>query len=137
MNVSAVSNAHAQLAAAQNAQAAQRAVAAEAAQSQAVAPTDSVERLTGLGVRVIKGHAKFIDRRTVGVGDIEIRARRFVVATGSAPAPSASRWRRPFAGSAATSPCSTRPRRWRRTSPNVRPSCWRSSSVRALSFAPA
>ncbi|MCU1616976.1 MAG: hypothetical protein JWO98_4516 [Frankiales bacterium] len=41
MNVSAVSNAHAQLAAAQNAQTAQRAVAAKAAQSQAVAPTDS------------------------------------------------------------------------------------------------
>ena len=52
----------------------------------AIAPTDSVERLTGLGVRVIKGHAKFIDRRTVSVGDIEVRARRFVVATGSSPA---------------------------------------------------
>lgn len=52
----------------------------------AIAPTDSVERLTGLGVRVIKGHAKFLDRRTVGVGDIQVRARRFVVATGSSPA---------------------------------------------------
>jgi pyruvate/2-oxoglutarate dehydrogenase complex dihydrolipoamide dehydrogenase (E3) component len=51
-----------------------------------IAPTDSVERLTGLGVRVIKGHAKFLDRRTVGVGELEIRARRFVVATGSSPA---------------------------------------------------
>jgi pyruvate/2-oxoglutarate dehydrogenase complex dihydrolipoamide dehydrogenase (E3) component len=35
---------------------------------------------------VIKGHAKFKDRKTVVVGDIEIRARRFVVATGSTPA---------------------------------------------------
>jgi len=53
----------------------------------AVAPADSAERFTGLGVRVIKGHAKFKDRRTVTVGeDYEIRARRFVVATGSTPA---------------------------------------------------
>ncbi|HEY1309484.1 MAG TPA: FAD-dependent oxidoreductase, partial [Pseudolabrys sp.] len=52
----------------------------------AIAPTDSIERFAGLGVRVIKGHAKFKDRRTVVVGDVEIRARRFVIATGSAPA---------------------------------------------------
>ncbi len=52
----------------------------------AIAPNASAERLTGFGVRVIKGHAAFKDRRTVMVGDIEIRARRFVIATGSAPA---------------------------------------------------
>ena len=52
----------------------------------AIAPTDSAERFAGLGVRVIKGHAKFKDRKTVVVGDIEIRARRFVIATGSKPA---------------------------------------------------
>jgi pyruvate/2-oxoglutarate dehydrogenase complex dihydrolipoamide dehydrogenase (E3) component len=52
----------------------------------AIAPVDSAERFTGLGVRVIKGHATFKDRRTVTVGDIEIRARRFVIATGSTPA---------------------------------------------------
>jgi pyruvate/2-oxoglutarate dehydrogenase complex dihydrolipoamide dehydrogenase (E3) component len=53
----------------------------------AIAPTDSSERFTGLGVRVIKGEAKFKNRRTVTVGDnFEIRARRFVVATGSRPA---------------------------------------------------
>ena len=53
----------------------------------AIAPTDSAERFSGLGVRVIKGHAKFKDHRTVIVGDdYEIRARRFVIATGSAPA---------------------------------------------------
>jgi len=53
----------------------------------AIAPTDSTERFAGLGVRVIKGHAKFKDRRTVVVGDdYEIRARRFVIASGSAPA---------------------------------------------------
>lgn len=52
----------------------------------AIAPTDSVERFAGLGVRVIKGHAKFKDRRTIVVGDVEIRARRVVIATGSTPA---------------------------------------------------
>jgi len=53
----------------------------------AIAPTDSAERLAGLGVRVIKGHAKFKDRKTVVVrDDYEIRARRFVIATGSTPA---------------------------------------------------
>jgi pyruvate/2-oxoglutarate dehydrogenase complex dihydrolipoamide dehydrogenase (E3) component len=53
----------------------------------AIAPTDSSERFAGLGVRVIKGHAKFKDRRTVVVGDdYEIRARRFVIAAGSTPA---------------------------------------------------
>ena len=53
----------------------------------AIAPTDSVERFAGLGVRVIQGHATFKDRRTVVVGDqYEIRARRFVIATGSTPA---------------------------------------------------
>jgi pyruvate/2-oxoglutarate dehydrogenase complex dihydrolipoamide dehydrogenase (E3) component len=54
----------------------------------AIAPNDSAERFTGLGVRVIKGKARFTDPRTVAVDEapIEIKARRFVVATGSAPA---------------------------------------------------
>lgn len=49
----------------------------------AIAPVDSVERFTGLGVRVIKAEAKFKDARTVVAGDVEIRARRFVIAAGS------------------------------------------------------
>ena len=49
----------------------------------AIAPVDSVERFVGLGVRVIKGEARFTDPRTVAVGDYEIKARRFVIATGS------------------------------------------------------
>jgi len=50
----------------------------------AIAPNDSVVRFTGLGVTVIKGRAKFKDRRRVLVGDnYEVRARRFVIATGS------------------------------------------------------
>jgi pyruvate/2-oxoglutarate dehydrogenase complex dihydrolipoamide dehydrogenase (E3) component len=49
----------------------------------AIAPNDSKERFTGLGVRVIAGTARFRDAATVTVGDIAIKARRFVVATGS------------------------------------------------------
>ena len=57
----------------------------------AIAPNDSKERFTGLGVRVIEGEARFRDTPTVVVGpggDIkfEIKARRFVIATGSLPA---------------------------------------------------
>jgi pyruvate/2-oxoglutarate dehydrogenase complex dihydrolipoamide dehydrogenase (E3) component len=52
----------------------------------AIAPNDSAERFTGLGVRVIQGAATFKDRRTIVVGDIEVRARRFVIATGSTAA---------------------------------------------------
>lgn len=50
-----------------------------------IAPTDSAERLTGLGARVIAGTGRFVSRDTVAVGDTLIKARRFVVATGSAP----------------------------------------------------
>jgi pyruvate/2-oxoglutarate dehydrogenase complex dihydrolipoamide dehydrogenase (E3) component len=53
----------------------------------AIAPNDSTERFTGLGVRVIAGTAQFKDAATVAVGDaFEIKARRFVIATGSSPA---------------------------------------------------
>lgn len=51
----------------------------------AIAPNDSVERFTGLGVKVIQAHGRFTDRRTLEAGDYQIRARRFVIATGSAP----------------------------------------------------
>jgi len=52
----------------------------------AIAPADSRERFTGLGVHVIEGTARFKDATTVAVGDFEIKARRFVIATGSTPA---------------------------------------------------
>ncbi|VAW19511.1 Mercuric ion reductase, partial [hydrothermal vent metagenome] len=51
-----------------------------------IAPHDSVERFEGLGAKVIQGHAKFIDKRTVQVADYQIKARRFVIATGSSAA---------------------------------------------------
>lgn len=52
----------------------------------AIAPNDSVERFTGMGVRVIQAEARFVDRKTVEAGGHAIRARRFVIATGSSPA---------------------------------------------------
>jgi pyruvate/2-oxoglutarate dehydrogenase complex dihydrolipoamide dehydrogenase (E3) component len=53
----------------------------------ALAPQDSAERFTALGVEVVKAEAKFVDRRTLRAGDRMIRARRFIIATGSRPAP--------------------------------------------------
>jgi pyruvate/2-oxoglutarate dehydrogenase complex dihydrolipoamide dehydrogenase (E3) component len=52
----------------------------------AVAPSETRQRLAGLGVRIIDGSARFLDARTVAAGDFTIAARRFVIATGSAPA---------------------------------------------------
>jgi pyruvate/2-oxoglutarate dehydrogenase complex dihydrolipoamide dehydrogenase (E3) component len=52
----------------------------------AIAPNDSVERYTGMGVRVIQAEGRFTDRSTVVAGDMTIQARRFIIATGSAPA---------------------------------------------------
>ena len=52
---------------------------------EAIAPNDSVGRFTALGVHVIKAEARFKDERTMIARDVEIRARRFVVATGSSP----------------------------------------------------
>lgn len=49
----------------------------------AIAPNDSIERFTGLGVRVIQGSARFSGPREIEVSDIRVQARRFVVATGS------------------------------------------------------
>ena len=50
-----------------------------------IAPHDSVERFEGLGVKVIQAAGRFADRSTLVAGDYRIRARRFVVATGSSP----------------------------------------------------
>ena len=49
----------------------------------AIAPMDSVERFEGMGVRVIKAPARFTGPDCVRAGDVDVRARRFVVATGS------------------------------------------------------
>src|SRR5437588_835889 len=53
----------------------------------AIAPNDSKERFTSLGIHVIEGAARFKDAATAVVGDkFEITPRRFVIATGSSPA---------------------------------------------------
>jgi pyruvate/2-oxoglutarate dehydrogenase complex dihydrolipoamide dehydrogenase (E3) component len=51
-----------------------------------LAPHDSIERFEALGVKVLRAEAKFADPRTVRAGATKIRARRFVIATGSSPA---------------------------------------------------
>ncbi|KAA5606678.1 dihydrolipoamide dehydrogenase [Roseospira marina] len=51
-----------------------------------IAPMDSVARFEGLGVTVLRDHARFVDARTVETGTGQcIRARRVVIATGSRP----------------------------------------------------
>ncbi|MDP2619617.1 MAG: FAD-dependent oxidoreductase, partial [Hyphomicrobiales bacterium] len=50
-----------------------------------IEPNDSVERFTGLGVRVIEAEARFKDKRSVIAGSYDVRARRIVIATGSRP----------------------------------------------------
>lgn len=50
-----------------------------------IAPHDSQERFEGLGVKVIRAQARFVDARTVEAGGVRVRARRFVIATGSRP----------------------------------------------------
>lgn len=50
---------------------------------EAVAPQDSPERFRGLGVHVIEGAARFKDAATVVVGATIVRARHFIIATGS------------------------------------------------------
>lgn len=52
----------------------------------AIEPNDSVERFEGLGVTVLRAAARFAGPDKVVAGDAEIRARRFVVATGSSAA---------------------------------------------------
>jgi len=52
---------------------------------EAIAPHDSQERFEGLGVKVIRAEARFVARNRVEAGGETIEARRFVIATGSAP----------------------------------------------------
>lgn len=50
-----------------------------------IAPVDSQERFEGFGVQVIRAYARFTSPREVEAGGKIIRARRFVIATGSHP----------------------------------------------------
>src|SRR5258708_11145466 len=49
----------------------------------AIAPHDSVARFEQFGVTVLRESARFVDARTVAVGSGTVRARWFVIATGS------------------------------------------------------
>ena len=51
----------------------------------AIAPLDSQERFEGLGVTVLREHAAFTGPREVTAGGHTIKAKHFVIATGSTP----------------------------------------------------
>ncbi|UWP92428.1 FAD-dependent oxidoreductase [Aliiroseovarius crassostreae] len=51
----------------------------------AIEPHDSVERFSGLGVQVVSEYGTFISRSEVQAGETIIKARRFVISTGSSP----------------------------------------------------
>ncbi|MEM7121157.1 MAG: mercuric reductase [Pseudomonadota bacterium] len=48
-----------------------------------IAPNDSVERYEGFGVHVVTDHARFVGQDEIEAGGERLRARRFVIATGS------------------------------------------------------
>ncbi|MCH8918386.1 MAG: FAD-dependent oxidoreductase [Proteobacteria bacterium] len=50
-----------------------------------IAPHDSVQRFEGLGVTVLREAGRFTGRLELAAGDTMVRARRFVIATGSSP----------------------------------------------------
>lgn len=52
----------------------------------AIEPNDSVDRFEKLGVKVIKAAAKFVSAGEVEAGEHRIKAKYFVIATGSSPA---------------------------------------------------
>lgn len=51
-----------------------------------IAHHDSVERLEGLGIEVIRGEGRFVDERTVEVDGRRLRFRKGLIATGARPA---------------------------------------------------
>lgn len=51
----------------------------------AIAPNDSVERFVGLGANVIQEGGRFIDHHTIETESHWIKAKRFIIATGSHP----------------------------------------------------
>ena len=46
----------------------------------------SDERLTALGIRVLRGEPRFLNRQQISVGPVLVKARRFVIAAGATPA---------------------------------------------------
>ena len=52
----------------------------------AIAPNDSVERFEALGVTVLQGAGQFVGPGEVKVGDKTVKAKRFIISTGSSAA---------------------------------------------------
>ena len=50
-----------------------------------IAPNDSVERFTGLGVECFQGEAQILDKNTVQVGDKVLKTKNIVLAMGASP----------------------------------------------------
>jgi pyruvate/2-oxoglutarate dehydrogenase complex dihydrolipoamide dehydrogenase (E3) component len=50
-----------------------------------ISANSTIERFGGMGIRVISAAAKFLDPSTVAAGEHRIKARSFVIATGSSP----------------------------------------------------
>ena len=50
-----------------------------------IAPNDSQERFESLGVKVLRAEGRFVDGRTIQAENVTIRAKYFVLATGSSP----------------------------------------------------
>ncbi|MGJ3232521.1 MAG: dihydrolipoyl dehydrogenase family protein [Oceanicaulis sp.] len=54
-----------------------------AASITAIEPNDSQERFEGLGVRVVREHARFLNEKTVASESLEVEAKRIVLASGT------------------------------------------------------
>jgi len=52
---------------------------------QALMPLDARARFESMGIRIVRAEGRFLDERTLDAGGHRIRARRFVIATGSRP----------------------------------------------------
>jgi len=50
-----------------------------------IEPNDSVERFQGMGIKVIKGNAKFINQKQIVVNNQVISSKKFVICSGSKP----------------------------------------------------
>lgn len=50
-----------------------------------IEPNDSQERFEGLGVTVLRDHARFTGPREIEAGGVRVNAKHFVIATGSTP----------------------------------------------------
>ncbi len=61
----------------------QKVFASMRAQRAELAPLDSVERFESLGVDVFRGEATFLSPQEIAVGGQKLRARNFIIATGS------------------------------------------------------